>query len=125
MSPLCAWVDVDVTCRLGFGVPFFKFVTRLLTNRGATKQQRPHAGLGYSYDKVTESLRRKRNENETKTISINHRRERKRNLASCLIISPVIGRYLSFSFRFRFVFVAEFASLPTTYFSKVAVGRAF
>ena len=50
---------------------------------------------------MTECLRRKRNENETKTISTNHRRERKRNLASCLILSPVIGRY-----RFRFVFVS-------------------
>jgi hypothetical protein len=88
-----------------------------IIQRSKSDSQPVEINVDSDYDKVTESLRRKRNEKETKTISTNHRRKRIRNLASCLMLSPVIGRY-----RFRFVFVADFPSLCHRKGTKKLVG---
>jgi hypothetical protein len=106
-------VGVGAIDRAGDAATLLKCVRYIVCARGSVKKgrlrlRRPaHLVVFLGYDKVTESLRQKRNENETKTISTHHRPKRKRNLASCLILSPVIGRYrfrfdfVSFSFRFR------------------------
>jgi len=57
------------------------------------------------YDKVTESLRRKRNEKETKTTFPAVIGRGKKQL-SCRPITAVYIVFFSCSFRFRFVFVS-------------------